>query len=758
MNSVHFEEMKLLPGDRTENVVRILLLVLTSIYCGTGGTARAEDSLQVSRIQIGFDDTFRLGHWAAVECELTGPAGTVVTPVLRAADPDGRGTQQPFADVKLAGDHPVRVRGLFRSGKLNASLQLQLQANGRTLQSIPLRVGSGASYQALKQSTSVWMTIGDQPVFQRGLARWNNRLPAAVHQISLDNFDRAIWSAEALDGVDVLVLTGDVAIDDESSSSIRNWVQRGGRLIISIGDTVEQLAASPLADWLPYLPQDQLDIAKLSGLQDLVPRSSQLRTLTTIPAARMDGRRGVVLAAGLSGPLALRMAFGSGQITLVAVRLDTPPLSNWQEDSQGYLAGVLAAIPFPAEQGGGGLPRRAEFDPSAVTDLQAQISQSLDHFSEMPRAAPWSVIGWIALFSLIVGPLDYALVHYWLKRPEWTWATLAFWVIAASGLAIWRGNTLNDHESVARQMDSIDIDLTTDTVRGQSWYAYYSQRNQRNRITTQLNSAWAPAKASPTAEVCWVPRPGEGYRGMSGSGGLDETQPGYRFLADRAGIENFPVRKWSTAAVTSQWERSTGAGQLITAHLQEGGLNRMAGTIEHHLPGELTDWFIAYGNFAYFDRAPQGEKTRPLRPGEKWDLTHAASNLLRGRLLMLIQEQSTGLRPGTEDQPQRITYDTNSSSLAVCELVTSFYQAIGGAAYTGLQNESLKRLDLSETIQLKRAVLFGKLNISPLQFQLDGKTLPQQAQSVMVRMILPVQELVRDSDAPPAKEILQLPK
>ena len=185
----------------------------------------------------------------------------------------------------------------------------------------------------------------------------------------------------------------------------------------------------------------------------------------------------------------------------------------------------------------------------------------------------------------------------------------------------------------------------------------------------------------------------------------------------------------------------------------------MSGTIEHHLPGELTDWFLAYGNFAYFERAPVGEHSQPLAPGRKWNVGEAASNLLRGRLLNMIQEQRTG-RPSTavDDQLQRIAYDPDRTDALTCELVTSFYQTLGGEGYTGLRNESLRRLDLSETIQLKRAVLFGRLTLPPVQFQLDGRQLPAQEQSVMVRLILPVQVLIRDPDAPPPKEILQLPR
>jgi len=739
----------------------LCLAAALGVLCGGNRPAvAAEDSVQVSRITIGLDNSFKLGRWSAIEFDLTGPAGTTVVPVLLAADPDGRSTGQPLPAVRLNGDTPVLVRGLFRAGKLNAPLQLQLTSENQVLSTTLLRTGAGGGYRPLKQSTSVWLTVSSQPVFERGLDQWNSRVPGSAYVIALVDFSHPVWSGQMLDGIDVVVMSGDVAVDDETSAALRDWVQQGGRLIIGIGSAVEQLAASPLAEWLPQVPEDRIDVAKLNGLQDLVPRSSQLRTLTTIPAARLNRQEGVVLAPGLAGPLAVRSACGAGQVTLVAVRLDEPPLATWQVESQSQFTGVLAGWPLPWNQPSAGAARDgADFDPSAVTDLQSQLNQSLDHFDGISRAAPWTIIGWIALFAVIIGPLDYFLVRHWLGRPEWTWLTMLGWVLVASGLAIARGNSLNDHPATSRQIDSLDVDLTTDRVYGWSWYNFYSQLNQRQKVQATLNPEFFPSASPTSMNISWVARPGEGYRGMSGSGGLDDTQPGYRFFEDRMGIENFPVRKWSTAAVSGQWETAVPAATLVSASLQEGGPNRMSGTIEHHLPGELTDWFLAYGNFAYFERAPVGEHSQPLAPGRKWNVGEAASNLLRGRLLNMIQEQRTG-RPSTavDDQLQRIAYDPDRTDALTCELVTSFYQTLGGEGYTGLRNESLRRLDLSETIQLKRAVLFGRLTLPPVQFQLDGRQLPAQEQSVMVRLILPVQELIRDPDAPPPKEILQLPR
>jgi len=720
--------------------------------------ARGDDvAMQVANIRIGQDGAFKLGDWTAIEFDLTGPSGLEVTPVLRAVDPDGQGTFQPFAPVKVNPDNsPTRVRGLFQSGKLNASLQLQLLDQDHTLDTIPLRVGTGHPFHAYGQSTSFWLTVGEQNVFSRGVERLNTLQPNSARQIALTEFSHPIWNPAGLDSIDVITFNGDVAIDEETSRSLQQWVLRGGRLIVSVGNTVNQLAANPISTWLPIKPQGLGEVAKLTAIQDLVPRSSQLRTLTTVPAAVLDRTQGLVIASDLVGPLVMRTAYGAGQVTVVAVKLSDPPISTWDADSQGRLAGVLTGISTGGNLTEPSLPttKSADFDPSAVTGLQSQLLHTLDHFDALPRTAPWTVIGWIALFAVVIGPLDYLLVTKGLRRPEWTWLTMPCWIALASSLAILRGNGMNEQPEVARQMDSVDIDLSSGTLRGQSWFNFYSNKTQRKKIDVQLNPAFLNADAD-SLRICWFPRPGEGYRGMSGSGGLSETRPQYRFFVNQQGIDNLPVQQWSSGAVSSQWEIPDSPKTFLTGELVEMGLNRLTGQIQHHLPGELTDWFLAYGNFAYFDRPPVGEKSQPLPAGKDWNLSTAGSNLLRGRLTNMIYEQNTGLQQkATDEQLQRTPYNPDSTVPLTWELMTSFYQAVGGEGYSHLTNESLQHLDLSETIQLKRAVLFGKLDLAPMTYQVDGKEMTLQKRSTMVRLIIPVVSQQRDSNAPPPQEIL----
>ncbi|SFJ08558.1 hypothetical protein SAMN05421753_11597 [Planctomicrobium piriforme] len=720
-------------------------------------------TLDISNPQLGFNGSFKIGRWTAVEFDVNGPAGASVVPVVRTADPDSRATLQPLPAVTLTGK-PVHVQGLIRSGRLDGAIQLQLYstlpvADQSPLAQLSLRVDQTSKWQPLRQTTQLWVTLGKQPFFTKGLERWNQARSGLVRIVELPDSSTTFWSAEMLDGVDALVLNGDASVSAQSSQAIRDWVKTGGRLIIPIGDTASILNDSPLAQWLPLKPTGQIDITKLSGLNELVPRSSTLRTLTTLPAARFGRNTGAVIASGLSEPLVVRAAYGVGHVTMVAVRLDSGPLATWEPESQGHLAAILSGLPNPVDVSAAAAARAeaaSELNPAAVTDLQMQLNQSLDHFPGITRSSHWQVMGWIALFAVVIGPLDYLLVTKLLKRPEWTWGTLLMWSLLATGLAVSRGDAMNQSPAVARQVDFADLDLSTNSVSVHSWYGFYSDKTQRLAVNARPQSEFVSSPPDKSRlRLGWADRPSEGFRGMYRSGGIDDSQPQYEFLEDQTGVRNLPLDQWSTGSVASEWTTSPTTPLPVTAELNESGINRVIGTVRHQLPGDLTDWFLAYGNFAYFDRSGPGGQPAPLPPGETWDIAQAGSNLLRGRLLGMIEQIALQKdRLEGEADLRRSAYDPLSANPLLIGVTASFYEVLGGESYTGLQNQSLGRLDLSELLDLDRAVLFGRLKASPTQVKVGESELPIEDQTVLVRIILPVQPAERSSDAPPPSDIL----
>ncbi len=736
---------------------------LLAVLMGVPSFASAVE-VQIADVQLGINGSFKVGRWAPVEFTLTGPEGTKVVPVLRTADPDGNPTLQPLPVVTLTED-PQTIRGLVRSGRLDGSIQILICAEGADLAGEPLkqlslRVEQGGKWRAFRQSSQFWVTIGKQPLLESGLKKWTSGRGGLVNFQELDENQANFTSATALDSVDVLVLNGDTILSQQSSESIRDWVRGGGRCLFSLGETGDELKDSPLAEWLPLMPQGKVDVLKLTGFNDLVPRSSSLRTLSTLPAASFERSSGKVIAAGLVEPLAVRAASGLGTVTMVAVSLSVPPLLNWEPDSQAQLVSALVGLPSPQQVSESAAIRAeaaSELNPSAVTDLQGQLNQSLDHFSMISRPSHWQVMGWIALFALMIGPLDYYVVTHLLKRPEWTWATVIIWSLLASGLALGYANQKNDHSPLSRQIDLLDMDAASHSVIARSWYGFYGNATERLAVTAEPQAALAGTTLNePHLNVSWLSRPGEGFRGMDRNGGINDSLPSYEFRTDRSGIANFPVEVWSSGAVHSEWTATARDLLPINSNLSISGINRLVGTIEHQLDGEITDWFIAHDHFAYFDRSGENGRAAPLTPGKKWDLSSAGSSLLRGHVLSLVERGfAVADQLDADTSMSRTSYDPLSVDPFRIGVAISFYSLLGGESYTGLQNQSLGRLDVSPLMELSRAVLIGRFSQPASKFQINGTSLPEDNQTTIIRLLLPIQASLRNSDAPPTKDILE---
>ncbi|WP_437202633.1 hypothetical protein [Planctomicrobium sp. SH664] len=699
-------------------------------------------ALQVDNLRISFDGRYKVGCWTGWQCDVTGPAGTVVTPVLRTADPDGQATLLPGAPATVPENGKLPLRGLFRSGKLEGSITVELMVDGAVAGSVTARPGVTPSVKSFRQSHPFWLVVGDQPAFEVSPERWNRLVPNLLQVILAGAQLEEIWSSEQLDGIEVVVLNADAKISETTSRSLQAWVRRGGRLVIPVGDGVAAFAHSPLQSWVPLRPIGQTDLRNIGGLSAALKGGAALRmSLENLPAAELDPQQGRVLATGLTGPLAIRAAYGIGQVTMLAVQLDQPPLSNWE--SRAEFAAFLADVPAPWENASlrnRRVESHAEVSPTGISDLETQLIYCLDQFEGVSRPSHWVVMGWIALFACLIGPVDYLVLHKLVKRPEWTWFTLPVWIALASIFAISRADEMNARPFAARQIDLVDADGTTNSVRAQTLFGFYSPETRRDAIT--VRPAAAPASAAPDLlRVSWIGIPEEGFRGMYRNGGIDSSKPSYNFPENRSGIENLPTPVWSIGSCSAEWEAvSTVPDAVATADLSDSGGLRVEGTFSHHLSGEITNWFLAYGDFGYFPRLDANGDVPPLKPGETWDLKQSRSNVLRGRLLEMTSRQ---------------LYDPMSRDpLNVARMLT-FHKQAGGSDYTKLNLGQRQKFDLSDLLVLHRAVIFGQLKSTPTTVEVDGQVPALQNQDTFVRIILPVKRSVRSSDSAPSPDLLK---
>lgn len=758
--------------SRSMSVLAALMVLLFGIL--GSGVAWAAEPVEIAGVRVGLNGRFKLGMWNALDVHVTGPAGTSVTCTVTTPDPNGQPVVTEVGSGTLDANGESWISGGFRSGRLDAALRLQLHNTEDDSNAIvatriistggTARTVDGEPIRALPPLSRMWLVVGEQPAFAEAAKRWNDSGAGEVSVGRFDGLQRLPDDAQVLEGLDLAVLPASLEVTPPQSEVLREWVARGGRLVITAGTGGRKLRDGALGSWLPSAPIEEGELHNLGGLSSVVPGSSLLRVRGTVPAAQLPNECGAILATGLEGPLAIRDAYGFGTVTILGVDLDRRPLSTWDEDSQALLALFLAdeSAPWVQDLGATGTaPRSSELNPTGVSDLQTQLNNSLDHFEGVERASHWNVLGWMALLLLLVGPVDYLLVHTWLGRPHLTWLTLPVWIGVVSFSALSLGNSSNESPLTTRQIDLLDVDAAQGIVRGRSWLGLYSPVTHRYRITARPSNRLVSSETTKrAAEISWVARPEAGFRGMYRPGGLNLGEAGYRIDRGEDEINNLPVRIWSSTSVGYEWSEEDKAltSELIDANLTATGGNRLQGTITHHFPGQISDWFIAYGSFAYMPRTSRGEIQQPLEAGTTWSLKGAKSNILRGVLIRLSQGTVTG-RDGKREETvvSRENYDPLNLDPFDILRVTSFHDVAGGSGYTGLHLQAMPGGDLSPLVELDRAVLFGKLRVRSATFKVDDRPAPIQDHNAFVRVVIPVERKARSENAPPTSDLLRVP-
>lgn len=724
-------------------------LLLAAWFCGTTPFVRAQgNDLKIENIAVGFRqttparDVFKVADPTPLAFDIVGAAGTEIQPWLRVADPDGRAVEIPLGvPPALPASDRQRITTWFRSGRIQGPLQIQLRgAQGKVAQSVTINLTSTSTVQALPQSAQLWMTIGEHRLLAPGAARWNRDRVDSLHIIDGTDAADIQWNAQLLDSIDVVLARQFAQITAAQSEALRDWVAAGGRLVLSIGEESAALRSSPLANWLPSLPEGDTDVANLQSLNDAVASPNPLRftRANRITAGRLTRTAGKPLVDSLTGALVLRSSFGAGTVTLLGISLDEDVLVNWDEKSQADLLGFLADVrtPWQLAQSRSAGAASSVSNPSDISEMLTQILFSVDHFPTLRQLSHWHVLGWIFLFAVIVGPVDYLFVRFVLKNPSATWVTLPIWTALACGLAMSQTGALTRLPAMSRQLELVDLDASRGTVRAMSWRTFSQPERRRSQFEAKPAQQFLENGQPQQLELSWFGRPESGFRGIYRSGGIDEAQPAYQLAVSRDALIDYPLPTHSTSTLFAQWTGTATERKWATSRLKMMADNRLTGSFEHHLPGELTDWMLAFSSFVYEPRG-RSENGHALAAGSSFDVDQARSALLEGRLRGL--RQVTDVESGKERGAfARDEYNPQSREpLDVARMLT-FYTAAGGQAYTHLSNDALEKQDLTRVLDLNHAVLFGRLRVPATAITSPDRQDQNSETDVFVRVLLPV--------------------
>jgi hypothetical protein len=539
------------------------------------------------------------------------------------------------------------------------------------------------------------------------------------------------------DAVDLMILTTDntpfldkLGTDRTRTKALAEWVRRGGRLVVSVAwrnqDKVRALLQS--GAWQPALPDlltanDHYEIDQLLGVRTWVaparekpfpgPGQEPVRVAKLTPGRDAE----VLVSERNKEPIIIRVPYGLGNVTLVALDLDKGPFSVWtgRVDFWKVLLEKLAPKVFVPQDDARGMANQLLMD--ASTDVATRLQRDLDRFDVAVISFGWVAL-FILLYILVVGPLDYLILKKVFKRLEWTWITFPSVVLIVSGVAYFTAYAVKGSDLKINKVDLIDLDMRSDLdgqqqprrayAYGTTWFTILSPRIQNYTVGIGPDTPQGGKKADlePAGVlVSWMGRPenaGMGGMGRQRSQGL--FRRAYDYAPDGAGLTGVPIPVWSTKTFTASWEAALAKLPFrVDLRYNPNDPEQFSGTIQSKLPIALEDVWIYYGGQWF---PPAGERAPDRQP--IWKVSSDPAGALK--LDAWVGAGGQGRNQQINAPSNRRDYDPTP---AIKELL--FAQR---SPYNAERNHGFRRLDASWRLSSERwqgpgvtreAILFARL-------------------------------------------------
>ena len=201
---------------------------------------------------------------------------------------------------------------------------------------------------------------------------------------------------------------------------------------------------------------------------------------------------------------------------------------------------------------------------------------------------------------------------------------------------------------------------------------------------------------SSSSLLAWLGLPGTGLGGMNSRAvNLPLFDEPYEIDPQQGTIAGVPLSAWSSKSFVARWE-STGGGIDSKLTVSEDG--RLHGSIESQLDVPLKDCVLLFGRTERGERGWAYPLLKPLSPGEDVIFEHLESQtvetFLTKRRIISSKDEAAG-------------YDRASFDVGRIVEVMMFHDRAGATNYTGLLNRYQNFVDMSNELELGRAILIG---------------------------------------------------
>jgi hypothetical protein len=735
----------------------VILAGLTSLAVDAAGIAadQAKPGVRIESVKIGFNGVYKSGHWTPVWVTLAN-AGPGADVRLQIAARDSEGVE---AILVRAGDRPLRLNAdgktvalqYVKSGRVGSGMKVRVVGDRGELAERALSAGELGPAAPSTQELIVGFSpsIGLEEAARK--ARRDRSQAVAIATVADPTALPADWYG--YEAVDIVVATTGEAgvlekLTEAQFEALDRWLQLGGRMVLCVGHRGAEVFApgSRMARFSPGtdVPGQSFEVLTqrvTSGLETYAGTSERLDTVGGQRSRRFGVAitafpevRGLIECSEVGGstgrlPTIVRFPYGLGQIAFLAFDPELPPFDAWQGRAE-LMARVLQIAGPGQHSRGESDSRQGQIAHLGYEDLAGQLRASLDQFSGVTRVPFSWIAGLLALYIVLIGPADYFLLKRF-RRLTWTWLTSSLIAVVFCLLAYGVMHRLAGRQVHVNQVDLVDVDLAQGILRGSVWVHVYSPMTDKFSLAWTENWPMAIRNSSNSGRLlAWQGLPGGGLGGVdsraagttlfaepyttssqetrAAGDSLDSTgRAGVAATGDRrnrpgtdtaggpdaepcAAISDLPIEVSGTKSLFGAWWvlGQPSAEQRLTASVH--GL--LTGQLTNPLECELTDCMVLYENWMY-------PVPGTLSPGKAVMFDGVSPRNLEWHL---------SRRRVVDSKDVGTPWDQASSDVPRILEMMMFYQAAGGAAYTGLTHRYQPSLDLSEHMRTGRAILVGR--------------------------------------------------
>ena len=727
---------------RMASPLAVLVVALLCAFTNSADTfaSGADANLQIE-VTLGFNGRFKQGTWIPVHVEITNDSAAEFRGQLVLESPDGKGIVVRFVDRHLQITVPPTTT-VTRTAYIKI---------GRLPWSVVVSIVADTQEQVVFKKTFGRLDDGQLSTADFLILQIGNRLPLSASRLQTELTDRPDLVEVAIQSqtsdyhklpdrwygyaaVDLLIITTSAEdlleqLSSQQQKAIRQWIYQGGRMLLFAGQRGPELSGDNEV-WGSLIP-GKIDRVitnwNTSGLEKYGNADERLM-LDRQPGSSLSlitPSDGVVVLrdtqnAQAEHALIVHSARGLGSVTFVAFDPAQEPFASW-----GATPAILNRLVIDSHFAERGNEQRLQSSNAGFDDVSGQLRSSLDRFDGVtPTRFMW-VAGLLGMFILTIGPLDYYVLRRF-KRLQWTWVTFPVAILIFSLMTISMVSALRTSPAAMNQIEIIDIDSLTQTVRGSNYASVYSP------VTAAYSFGMSEFNDVIPCENYQVLASWQGFPG-TGLGGLGRTS--FQVLIDHqyevdlknGQIRSIPVQHSGTRSLAARWSAESSL-VVKSALVTEAASGALRGTLQNPFDFDLYEALILFDGRVY----PIGQVFQANSVVDIYDLSADSQG---------IDNYFTRNQSGSRRHSYRV-WRTLDESLDRVVKQMMFNQAIGGERYTGLLHRYQSHLDLSHMLRLRRAVLVGKARRGMTEFvnrsqQNSGEPMASQVDRYY-RVVLPV--------------------